>query len=272
MKTILELKHVKKEYKNQHVALKGIDLKIKEGEFVVIIGPSGAGKSTLIRTINQLVAPSSGEVIFQGVSLTQTNKKELRASRAKIGMIFQHYNLINRTNVLKNVLHGRLGQVSLLTSTFGLYSQEDRQQAVELLKTVGLEEHMYKKAQNLSGGQMQRVGICRAIMQNPDLILADEPIASLDPKSSKKVMKHLKNITEQKGLTCIVNLHQVDIAKEYATRIIGVRAGEIVFDGPPVQLTAEAISHIYDVQEEEIEPREDRLSIPVMSMEESVYG
>ena len=271
MNSILELKQVKKEYKNQHVALRGIDLEIKEGEFVVIIGPSGAGKSTLIRTINQLVTPTSGEVIFKGKSLTHASKKDLRAYRSKIGMIFQHYNLINRTNVLKNVLHGKLGQVSLLTSTFGLYSQEDRKEAVELLKTVGLEEHIYKKAGELSGGQMQRVGICRAIMQSPDLILADEPIASLDPKSSKKVMSHLKSITEEKGLTCIVNLHQVEVAKEYATRIIGVKAGEIVFDGVPTQLTDDVIASIYDVQEEE-EQEALLVSTPLVGVEESVYG
>ena len=257
------------EYKNQHVALKGIDLTINEGEFVVIIGPSGAGKSTLIRTINQLVEPTSGEVIFKGKTLTHSSKKELREYRAKIGMIFQHYNLINRTNVLKNVLHGRLGQVSLLTSTLGLYSQEDRQLAVELLKTVGLEEHMYKKAGELSGGQMQRVGICRAIMQKPDLILADEPIASLDPKSSKKVMSHLKAITEERGLTCLVNLHQVEIAKKYATRIIGVKAGEIVFDGLPSGLTQDVIAHIYDTQDDEIEVMENE---PFVVVEEGVYG
>lgn len=270
MNSILELKAVRKEYKNQQVALKGINLTIQEGEFVVIIGPSGAGKSTLIRTINQLVTPTSGEVLFKGKSLTKASKKELRLFRSKIGMIFQHYNLINRTNVLKNVLHGKLGQVSLLTSTLGLYSQEDRQQAVALLKTVGLEEHLYKRAGDLSGGQMQRVGICRAIMQEPDLILADEPIASLDPKSAKKVMSHLKSITEEKNLTCIVNLHQVEVAKEYATRIIGVKAGEIVFDGTPKELSDEAIKMIYDVQEE-IEPTKT-VELGELLLEESVYG
>ena len=267
MTTILSLKGIKKEYKNGYTALKGIDLDIQEGEFVVIIGPSGAGKSTLIRSVNQLVTPTEGEVIFKGKNLMKASRKELRQHRSKIGMIFQHYNLIDRTNVLKNVLHGKLGQVSLLTSTFGLYSQKDRQEAVNLLKHVGLEEHTYKKASELSGGQMQRVGICRAIMQNPDLILADEPIASLDPKASHKVMAHLKAITESKHLTCIVNLHQVEVAKEFATRIIGVKAGEIVFDGKPEELTAGMIRNIYDVEEEETIVDEESVMI-----EEPIYG
>ena len=270
--TLLEIKNVNKEYKAGQKALNNVSLSIDEGEFVVIIGPSGAGKSTLIRIINQLVAPTSGDVIFKGQSISSAKGKELRRLRSHIGMIFQHYNLIERTNVLKNVLHGKLGQVSFFTSAFGRYSQEDRNTAMDLLKQVGLEDQTYKRADELSGGQMQRVGICRALMQNPALILADEPIASLDPKSSDVVMTQLKDITESKGVTTIVNLHQVDVAKKFATRIIGVRKGEIVFDGKPSELTDDMIETIYN---NELSQAGKIKSIPVVSIsqeEGQVYG
>lgn len=244
--TLVEIKNVSKEYKTGQKALNDISLSINKGEFVVVIGPSGAGKSTLIRVINQLVSPSSGAVLFQQQNITTAKGKKLRKLRSHIGMIFQHYNLVERTNVLKNVLHGKLGQVSFFTSAFGRYTQEDRQIAMELLAQVGLLDQAYKRADELSGGQMQRVGICRALMQNPALILADEPIASLDPKSSEIVMTQLKEITESRNMTTIVNLHQVDIAKKYATRIIGVKKGEIVFDGTPVELTEEKIEQLYN--------------------------
>ncbi|MGX4686814.1 phosphonate ABC transporter ATP-binding protein [Vagococcus sp. JNUCC 83] len=269
--TLLEIKNVNKEYKTGHKALNNVSLSIDEGEFVVIIGPSGAGKSTLIRVINQLAAPTSGEVLFENQSISQAKGKELRKLRSHIGMIFQHYNLVERTNVLKNVLHGKLGQVSFFTSAFGRYSQEDRKTAMDLLKQVGLEDQAYKRADELSGGQMQRVGICRALMQHPALILADEPIASLDPKSSEVVMSQLKDITESKGVTTIVNLHQVDVAKKCATRIIGVRKGEIVFDGKPEELTTDMIETIYNNEQ----PQSDKItSIPVVpiTQEGQVYG
>lgn len=268
--TLLKIEHVNKEYTTGQKALNNVSLSIDEGEFVVIIGPSGAGKSTLIRIINQLVAPTSGDVLFKNKLISKAKGKELRQLRAHIGMIFQHYNLIERTNVLKNVLHGKLGQVSFFTSAFGRYSQKDRRKAMDLLKQIGLEDQAYKRADELSGGQMQRVGICRALMQNPALILADEPIASLDPKSSEIVMTQLKAITEAQGVTTIVNLHQVDVAKKFATRIIGVKKGAIVFDGTPSELTNDLIETIYnDVSQfKEIE------SIPVglLPQEGQVYG
>ena len=249
---LLKLTNLKKSYGKETHALKGISLTIEQGEFVVIIGPSGAGKSTLIRCINQLVRPSSGEVMFDGVHLEQAKGKTLRQQRSKIGMIFQHYNLIERTNVIKNVLHGRLGELSFFQSFFNRYTEADKREAFELLTKVGLSEQLYKKAGALSGGQMQRVGICRAIMQHPKLLLADEPIASLDPKSAKTVMNYLKAITEERQLTCIVNLHQVEVARQYATRIIGVREGLVVFDGAPTALSDQLIAHIYSGKEEQM--------------------
>lgn len=250
--TLLEIRNLKKFYGKETHALKGISLTIEHGEFVVIIGPSGAGKSTLIRCINQLVVPTSGQVVFDGVALEKAKGKKLRQQRSNIGMIFQHYNLIERTNVIKNVLHGRLGEMSFFQSLFNRYSTADKEEAFDLLIKVGLSEQIYKKAGALSGGQMQRVGICRAIMQHPKLLLADEPIASLDPKSAKTVMNYLKEITEERQLTCIVNLHQVEVARQYATRIIGVRDGQVVFDGPPAALSEQLIAHIYSGKEEQL--------------------
>ncbi|MGX6977880.1 phosphonate ABC transporter ATP-binding protein [Vagococcus elongatus] len=250
---LLKITNLSKRYDGNKIALKNITLEIQPKEFVVIIGPSGAGKSTLIRCLNQLVKPSEGEIIFDGEDISKAKGKKLRQLRGKIGMIFQHYNLISRTNVLKNVLNGKLGSVPFWVSTFGLYSQEDRLQAYNLLKTVGLQDSLYQQAKDLSGGQMQRVGICRALMQEPSLILADEPIASLDPKSSEVVMDYLKKVTEERDLTCIVNLHQVEVAKKYATRIIGVREGEIVFDGTSEELSEDIIKNIYHLPEKKQE-------------------
>lgn len=251
MEELLVIKNLSKTYNNKDYALKNVDLSVAKGEFIVIIGPSGAGKSTFIRSINRLCEPSEGQIIFDGTAVEKARGKSLREQRANIGMIFQHYNLIGRTNVLKNVLHGRLGHVSFLTSLLGKYSDSDKEEAVELLKKVGLEKQIYKRACDLSGGQMQRVGICRAIMQQPKLILADEPIASLDPKSAAIVMDHLKEITTERQITCIVNLHQVDFAKRYATRIIGIKEGQVVYDGTPADLNESIIADIYTGKEEQ---------------------
>jgi len=243
--TLLSIRELAKSYSKDKLVLKNINLEIKEGEFIVIIGSSGAGKSTLIRCINRLVEPSKGEIIFEGLNVTYLKGKKLRKVRSKMGMIFQHYNLIGRTNVIKNVIHGRLGQTSVLKSMLGLYSEEEKQNAYNLLKQVGLEGQIYQKAKALSGGQMQRVGICRAMMQAPRILLADEPIASLDPNSAKIVMDYIHQITKENSLTCIMNLHQVDYALKYATRIIGLKEGSIVYDGIPENLSQEMIAFIY---------------------------
>ncbi|MFV0467038.1 MAG: phosphonate ABC transporter ATP-binding protein [Lachnospiraceae bacterium] len=255
MSVLLEIKDLKKHYGSVR-ALDGVDCTIEKGEFVVVIGPSGAGKSTFIRCINRLIDPTSGEIRFNGDRIEKIRGEKLRNTRRKIGMIFQHYNLVDRTNVLKNVLHGRLGYMPPLKSLFQLYDRDDRKHAVELLERVGIKDQMYKRADELSGGQKQRVGICRALIQDPQILLADEPIASLDPKSAKVVMDTLYQITREKGLSVVVNLHQVDFAKTYATRIIGLKNGKKIFDGKPEELTEEMIHIIYEGKEDQMKLKE----------------
>ncbi|CAM4380621.1 phosphonate ABC transporter ATP-binding protein [Paenibacillus typhae] len=252
MTTILKVEGLVKAYTGGTLALKGIDLTVEEGEFIAVIGPSGAGKSTLLRSINRLIEPTEGTVAFLGEVMNSNSKRSLRRWRAQIGMIFQHYNLVNRSSVLENVLHGRLGYMSPLAGVLGRYSEEDKQAAVDLLTKVGLGNEVFKRADELSGGQMQRVGISRAIMQQPKLILADEPIASLDPKSSSVVMDTIYENCRSRGIACLVNLHQVEVAKKYATRIVGIKGGAKVFDGSPEELTEEMIYDIYQGKEHEM--------------------
>ncbi|MGN0350950.1 MAG: phosphonate ABC transporter ATP-binding protein [Roseburia sp.] len=243
---ILEFTNVSKVYNGTTKALDDINLKIEEGEFVSIIGPSGAGKSTILRCINRLIDTSSGVIEFDGQDITKIKKKkELRNIRTKTGMIFQHYNLVERLSVIENVLHGTLGKKSTLNGMLGRYTEEEKIRAFEILEELGLSAQAYKRCDELSGGQKQRVGIARAIMQQPKLILCDEPIASLDPKSSKVIMDHLKEINRTKKITCIVNLHQVDVAINYSQRIIGVAGGKIVYDGPANKLDKNTIHFIY---------------------------
>lgn len=252
MKTILEIKHLVKQYGKETKALNGINLKVEQGEFIAIIGPSGAGKSTLLRCINRLIEPTDGSIEFLDQKVEKANRNELRNIRSKMGMIFQHYNLVDRLSVLENVLHGRLGYMGSLSGVFNRYNEEDKEKAIELLCKVGLEKEIFKRADELSGGQKQRVGVCRALAQKPELILADEPIASLDPRSSTVVMDAIyKNCTDQ-GIACLVNLHQVDVAKKYATRIVGVKSGAIVFDGPADELTEDMIHYLYEGKEQEL--------------------
>ncbi|WP_416827520.1 phosphonate ABC transporter ATP-binding protein [Ectobacillus polymachus] len=245
MTTLLECKHVSKQYGQGTKALSDINFTVKEGEFVSIIGPSGAGKSTLLRCINRMIDATSGEIIFDGVNILSIRKRELKQLRTRIGMIFQHYNLVNRLSVIENVLHGRLGYKSTFTGALGIYSQEEKTQAYQILQMLGLEEQIYKRCDQLSGGQKQRVGIARALVQNPKMLLCDEPIASLDPNASKIIMEHLKKISTSLGITVLVNLHQVDVAMKYADRIIGVNQGEVVFNGLPAELTNDILTSIY---------------------------
>lgn len=242
---LLEFQNVSKTYNNVTRALQDVTFSIEEGEFVSIIGPSGAGKSTLMRCANRLVDASQGAIFFDGQDITKMGKKELRKVRTKTGMIFQHYNLVDRLSVIENVLHGLLGQKSTLSGMAGHYTEAEKAEAFRIIQEMGLTEQAYKRCDELSGGQKQRVGIARAIMQKPRLILCDEPIASLDPKSSKVIMDHLKQINREKKITCLVNLHQVDVAIRYSERIIGVASGRIVYDGPSGQLTQEIIHEIY---------------------------
>ncbi|MCO0598134.1 phosphonate ABC transporter ATP-binding protein [Peribacillus butanolivorans] len=249
MTTLLEVKNVSKHFGNDTKALSNIDFSVKEGEFVSIIGPSGAGKSTLLRCINRMIDASSGDIIFDNDHVYELNKRELKKVRRKIGMIFQHYNLVNRLSVIENTLHGRLGYKSTLAGILGLYSEDEKLQAANILQILGLEDQIYKRSDELSGGQKQRVGIARALIQNPKLLLCDEPIASLDPNSSKVIMDHLRNICTSMGITVVVNLHQVEVALKYSDRIIGVNSGKIVFNGTSQNITSSDIHQIYGSDE-----------------------
>jgi phosphonate transport system ATP-binding protein len=242
---MIQFKDVGLVYPNGTEGLKNINLTINDGEFVVIVGLSGAGKSTLIRSINRLVTPTSGTLSVDNENILHYRGRELRKLRTKVGMIFQNYNLVNRTNVLKNVLAGRLGHTGTLRSILNLYKKADIALAYESLKRVNIGEKIYNRADELSGGQQQRVSIARVLTQQPKYILADEPVASLDPPTSHQVMTYLKKINKEDNITTIVNLHFIDMAMEYADRIIGMRAGEIVFDGPVSKVTEKTFEEIY---------------------------
>jgi len=257
MNALLEVKNLHKIYSNGTHALRGVSFEMKEGEFIAIIGLSGSGKSTLLRCLNQLIRQTEGSIIFKGVPVEKANKTDLRRVRREIGMIFQHYNLIDRLTVIQNVLHGRLGYMNDLQGVFDLYSLEDRRKALSILKRVGLEKEVLKRADQLSGGQKQRVGISRALAQNPALILADEPIASLDPVSSGVVMDYLYSICREDGISAIVSLHQVDFALKYATRIIGIRDGLIAYDGKSQDLKDSQLREIYKKDLNESDDREN---------------
>jgi len=246
--TILEVSGLSKEYKGGTKALTNVSFSVKEGEFVSIIGPSGAGKSTLLRCINRMVDASEGDINFNGESVKEFKKKDLRNLRTKIGMIFQHYNLVNRLSVVENVLHGRLGYKTTFEGILGIYKESEKKKAFDILNKLGLQEQAYKRCDQLSGGQKQRVGIARALIQDPKMILCDEPIASLDPNASKIIMDHLKNINTEMGITCIFNLHQVDVALRYSDRIIGINCGRVIFDGKPEDLTKNDVHNIYGSQ------------------------
>lgn len=246
------MKHVTKYYHGPAPALADVSVSVAEGEFVAVIGPSGAGKSTLLRCINRMIEPTGGEISFDGVLASQLTKRELRKLRTRIGMIFQHYNLVDRLTVIENVLHGRLGYKSTLAGVLGWYSQEEKKQAFRIINLLGLDDQVYQRCDRLSGGQKQRVGIARALIQNPKLILCDEPIASLDPNAAKIIMDHLRNVSARMGITIIVNLHQVTVALKYADRIIGVNKGKVVFDGPPAELNNEKIADIYGSESKDL--------------------
>ncbi|MBS4192556.1 phosphonate ABC transporter ATP-binding protein [Bacillus sp. FJAT-49705] len=245
MTALLEVAHVSKKFGNDTKALSDVNFSVREGEFVSIIGPSGAGKSTLLRCINRMIDASSGEINFDNVNILSLNKRELKKTRTKIGMIFQHYNLVNRLTVIENTLHGRLGFKTTFAGMLGIYTEEEKQQAIKILNVLGLNEQIFKRSDQLSGGQKQRVGIARALIQNPRMLLCDEPIASLDPSSSKVIMDHLKNISVKMGITVLVNLHQVDVALKYSDTIIGINGGQVVYNGSPKNITPDDIHRIY---------------------------
>lgn len=242
---MIEFKNVSKVYPNGTLGLDHINLTIEQGEFVVIVGLSGAGKSTLLRSINRLHEITDGEIMIDGKSITAAHGQELRYIRRDIGMIFQSFNLVKRSTVIRNVLSGRVGYHSTLRTILGLFPKEDIELSLQALERVNISEKAYSRADELSGGQQQRVSIARALAQEAKIILADEPVASLDPLTTTQVMDDLKRINEDLGITTVVNLHFIDLARQYATRIIGLRAGKVVFDGPVELATDEKFAEIY---------------------------
>lgn len=242
---MLRLQKLTKTYKTGDQALKAIDLEVPKGQVLALIGPSGAGKSTMIRCINRLVEPTSGAVMLDDTDLTKLGPGALRRARREMGMIFQEYALVERLTVMENVLSGRLGYVGFWRSFLRRYPQSDVDEAFRLLDRVGLLHMADKRADELSGGQRQRVGICRALIQNPKLLLVDEPTASLDPKTSRQIMRLITELCRERGLAAIINIHDVALAQMFVPRIVGLRFGEIVFDGVPLSLTPEKLTEIY---------------------------
>lgn len=250
---MLSIKNLTKVYDDGTVALKNISFDVQDGEFLIIIGLSGSGKSTLLRCINRLIDPTEGEVIWDGVDLAQLKGEELRQTRRKIGMIFQHFNLVKRSPVLTNVLAGRLGYTPQWNSVFGRFSQEDKDKAWAALKRLGIEDQAHKRADELSGGQQQRVGVARALMMEPQIILADEPVASLDPVLAHSILQYLELLNQEDRMTIICSLHYLDLVQRYATRVIGLKDGEIVYRGTRREIQAMTDAEFKDIYGEEAE-------------------
>ncbi len=242
---MLRLEKLVKQYRTGDRALTGIDLTVPRGQVLALIGPSGAGKSTLIRCVNRLVEPTSGDVYLGDLNVTRLGKSPLRAARRRMGMIFQEYALVERLTVMENVLSGRLGYTGFWRSYFRKFPQRDIDEAFRLLERVGLDHMVDKRADELSGGQRQRVGIARALIQEPELLLVDEPTASLDPKTSRQIMRLVCELCEERGLAAIINIHDVLLAEMFARRIVGLQAGSIVYDGPPSGLGPDVLTTIY---------------------------
>ena len=242
---MLKLENLTKRYNTGDLALQGVDLEIPDGQVLALIGPSGAGKSTLIRCVNRLVEPTNGSATLNEENLTKLSSRALRRARRRMGMIFQEYALVERLTVMENVLSGRLGYVGFWRSYFRKFPKDDVREAFRLLDRVGLLEMADKRADELSGGQRQRVGICRALIQNPDLLLVDEPTASLDPKTSRQIMRLINELCAERGLTAIINIHDVLLAQMFSQRIVGLALGKIVYDGSPEGLTPEVLTQIY---------------------------
>ena len=255
MKDILEIKALHKTYDGGTHALKGIDLNVKPGEFLILLGLSGSGKSTLLRCLNRLIEPSSGEIIFDGINVTEIAGKSLRRVRRQIGMIFQQFNLIKNLSTLTNVLSGKLGYVNLFHSLVFTKFKKDVNNAEDNLKRVGLIDFKLKKTRNLSGGQQQRVAIARALMQDPRLILADEPVASLDPATADSVMRYLGELNKNDNITVICSLHFLSLARKYGSRVVALKDGRIVFDGTPREIDEKKFKEIYGEDAEEVEIR-----------------
>ncbi len=252
---MLEIQNLTKVYQGGTVALNNVSFTLKDGEFMVIVGLSGSGKSTLLRCINRLIEPTEGRVLWDGVDITALPRDQLRKMRRQIGMIFQQFNLVKRSSVLTNVLSGRLGYVNPLRSAVGRFSKQDVEKALQALETVGILDQAYKRADELSGGQQQRVGIARALMQEPKLLLADEPVASLDPATSHSILKYIEQFNRELGTTILCSLHFLSLARAYGTRLIALKDGEIVFQGLPAEIDDDRFKEIYGEEAIQVEIR-----------------
>ena len=256
MDELIRVEHLTKVYERGEVlALNDISFTVKRGEFLVLIGLSGSGKSTLLRCINRLIEPTAGRILFDGIDVTKASAKPLRQLRRRMAMIFQQFNLVKRSTVMTNVLSGRLGYVHPGASAIHKFPKEDLDAALANLERVGIPEQAYKRADELSGGQQQRVGIARALMQNPDLLMADEPVSALDPATAHSVMQHLEEMNQQDGVTVIASLHFLSLARRYGTRILALKDGAIVFEGLPSEIDAAKFKEIYGEEAEEVEVR-----------------
>lgn len=250
---MLQVDHLTKIYPDGTVALRDVSFTVEEGEFLVIIGLSGSGKSTLLRCINRLVEPTEGKIIWDGRDLTNADQAELREIRREIGMIFQHFNLVKRSSVLTNVLSGRLGYTPPAWSLVNRYRRADRERAMQALKRVGIPDKAQNRADELSGGQQQRVGIARALMQEPKMILADEPVASLDPVLAHSILGHLEKINQEDNVTILCSLHFLDLVQRYATKVIGLREGRLVFEGDSEDIRKMSDERFREIYGEEAE-------------------
>ena len=248
---MIEFQNVSKRYPNGFEALKDINLKIEQGEFAAVIGLSGAGKSTLIRTINRMHDITEGTLTVDGINVMELQGKSLRAFRRKIGMIFQSFNLITRTTVIKNVLTAFVPELPWWRAFLGIFKKEEKIAALEALDKMGILDKAFVRADQLSGGQQQRVALARTLAQNPQIILADEPVASLDPVTARQVMDDFQRINRDMNITVIINIHHVELALQYASRVIGIREGRIVYDGPAAQVTQQILDDIYQGKREE---------------------
>jgi len=249
---MLKIQNLTKVYEDGTVALKNVSFEVPDGEFVAVIGLSGSGKSTLLRCINRLIEPTSGQIWWNGIELSAVSGEELRRARRQIGMIFQHFNLVNRSSVLTNVLSGRLGYVNPVSSVLGRFPEADLKRAQASMARVGIGDKADNRADELSGGQRQRVGIARALMQEPKMILADEPVASLDPALAHSIMRHLQQINQEDNITVLCSLHFLDLVQQYSTRAIALNEGELVFDGTPKEINDEKFIEIYGREAERI--------------------
>lgn len=249
---MIEFKNVSKIYQGGFRALNNVNLNIDQGEFIAIIGRSGAGKSTLIRTINKMIDIEEGNLTVNGIDVKGLKGKELRDFRRNIGMIFQQFNLVDRTTVINNVLAGFVPDLNLFQKIFGIYPKDKKIRALEALRQVDILEKAYNRSDQLSGGQQQRVALARTLAQNPSIILADEPVASLDPVTAKQVMNYFQKINKKNNIAILLNIHHVDLALEYAKRVIGIKEGEIVFDGPVSEVNEKVLRDIYGQDLEEI--------------------